>query len=146
MAGLHELVRGRRGVGQNFDRHVAIIRAHAGRNARAGINADRKIGALHFAVARDHRPELEAVELVAEHGHANDSAAVTDHHIDGLRRRLGCRHDQVALVFPVGIVGYDDQLPRRNRRNGFLHRVEHIGLHVSLRLSAMEQALAIKSW
>ncbi len=127
VAGLHQLVGAGIGIGEYLDRDGAIIGADAGRDALGGVHRDGEIGALDLAVARHHRSEAEAVELMAEHGHAHDAAAVTDHEVDHLRRGLGGRHDEVALVFAVLVVRHDDGLAGGDGRKGVFHGIKGLG-------------------
>ena len=83
------------------------MRADSGRYTFRGIDRDGEIGAVHFPILRHHALQSELVGALARDRHADQSAAVHGHEIDRLRRRLFRRHDQVAFVFAVGVVGHD---------------------------------------
>src|SRR3546814_6740300 len=66
----------------------------------------------------DLRGEVERLGAIGRHRHADDAARMADHEGDAFRRRLGGRHDQVALVLAVGVVDDDDELAGGDRRDG----------------------------
>jgi len=124
VAGLHQLLRVGIGIGQNLDRAGAVVGADARGNPLRGIDGDREIGAVALAVARDHRPEAEVLELMIDRRHADDATAIADHHVDRLRRGLAGGHDEVAFVFAILVVGDDDQFAIDNIVDGGLERIE----------------------
>ena len=109
MPGLHQLFGPRLRVGEDADRLRAVLGADARRDPLRGVDADGEIRAVRLAVLAHHRPESEALELGLDAGHANDAAAVADHHAHRLGRDLGGRHDQIALVLAVLVVRHDHQ-------------------------------------
>ena len=46
------------------------------------------------------------------------------HEVDRFRRRLFCRHHQVAFVLAIGVVGHDDELPRRDVAHDIVDGIE----------------------
>ena len=61
-------------------------------------------------VVRRHQRDLEPVEHVGRHRHADHAAGVADRERHQLRRRLAGGEDQVALVLAVLVVDDDDGL------------------------------------
>ena len=90
------------------NRRRAIVRADAGGHAVRGIDRDGEIGPIHLAVLRHHALQAELLGALVRDRRADQAAAVLGHEIDRLGRDLFRRHDQVALVFAIGIVGHDD--------------------------------------
>ena len=97
-------------VGQHPGGVRAVGRADAGRDAVAGVDRDRVRRTHPVAVVRRHQRDLEPVEHGGRHRHADHAAAVPDRERHQLRRRLGGREDQVALVLAVHVVDDHDRL------------------------------------
>ena len=57
-----------------------------------------------------HR-DLQLVQALPRHGQADQAAAVAGHEIDRFRGHHGGRDGQIALVFTVLIIDYDDHAP-----------------------------------
>src|SRR5262245_16592360 len=110
MAGLHQIFRHRGRVRHDADRFRAIAGADAAADAARGINADLEIRFKTFAVLTDHSFDAELLEAFGSHRHADQSAPVFGHEIDGRGRDKFGRHDQVAFVLPVRVVHHDHQL------------------------------------
>ena len=127
MAGLHQLFRPGLRIGQDADRLGPVAGADTGGDAFGGVHAYGEIGALGFAVLGNHRPEAQPPQLRFDGGNADDAAAVADHHIDFVRRDGGGRHDEIALVFPVLVVGHDDEPAGGDVLNGRFDQVERRG-------------------
>ena len=62
--------------------------------------------------------------------HANQSAPVLRHEIDRIGRHLLRRHDQIAFIFAVGVVGDDDHPPLTNVFQAFLDGIEGGALRI----------------
>src|SRR5690606_34723154 len=62
-------------------------------------------------VAADHHRQLQLVETLPEHRHADDPRGVPQHEPDLLGGDLLGGEDQVAFVLAVGVVDDDDHLP-----------------------------------
>ena len=78
------------------------------RDAVAGVDGDRVGRAQLVLVVRRHQRDLEPVEHVAGHRHADHAAGVPDGEGHQLGRRLGGGEDDVALVLAVLVVDDDD--------------------------------------
>ena len=74
---------------------------------RRASTRDGERGAHGRRVLGDHHADLQLVQPLAGHRHADEAAPVRGHEVDRLRRRLVGGHDQVALVLAVLVV--DDQ-------------------------------------
>ncbi len=66
---------------------------------------------MFLAVLRHHALQPELICALIGNRDANQAAAVRRHEIDCLRRHFFRRHDQVAFVFAIGIVGHDHHVP-----------------------------------
>ena len=113
-------------LGQQLERGGAVGGGDAGGHAVGGarVDGDREGRAHRLGVVLDHLRELEAVELVALHGRADQAAALAHHEGDDLGGRLLGGDDEVALVLPVLVVDDHDRAARRDVRDGLLDRVE----------------------
>ena len=100
------------------------MRADSGRHAFRRVDRDGEIGAIHFPILRHHSLQSELIGALARNRHADQSAAVHGHEIDRLWRRLLRGHDQIALVFAVGVVGHNDDFARRDVAQHVVNRVE----------------------
>ena len=85
---------------------------------------DRVRGAHPLLVRADHQRDLEAVEVLAGHRHADVARGVAHHERDQLGRRLLGGEDEVALVLAVLVVDDDDGLAGGDVGDGALDRVE----------------------
>ena len=72
----------------------------------------------------DHQRNLELVEPLAGHRHADQAAAVLRHEVDRLGRHLLGGHRQVAFVLAILVVDDDDHLAAADRGDGVLDRRE----------------------
>jgi len=106
---LNQLLRPCLWVRQQSDGNGAIKGADPGGNASGRIYTNGKIRAVRFAIIGHHWIEAETFQLRFQRGNTDNSAAVTDHHIDRFRGSLFRHHDEVALVFPVFIVRHDNE-------------------------------------
>ena len=126
VARTHEVARLGRAAGQQLERGGAVGGGDAGGHAVGGarVDGDREGRAHRLGVVLDHLRELEAVELVALHGRADQTAALAHHEGDDLGGRLLGGDDEVALVLPVLVVDDHDRAARRDVGDGLLDRVE----------------------
>ena len=111
MAGAGKVARCRGRLGQRADGGGAVGGRHAGGGAGAQVHRNREGRAMRLAVDGHHLRQLEAVELLFRHGHADDAAGVADHERHALRRGVLGRHDEVALVLAVLVVHDHDHAP-----------------------------------
>ena len=96
-------------------RHADRVRAIRGGNARGDavrrFDRHREIGAVHRAVLRDHRREIEALGVRRGDRHADQSAAVCRQEVDLLGRDEIGGEDEIALVLAVLLVDEDGHPP-----------------------------------
>ena len=85
-----------------------------GKNAKVAAGAvvvrDVEPNSTVVGVPGDHLGELEAVDVLLRHGHTDQALAVGGHEVDVLCGGELCGTDEVPLVFPVGVVGAEDEL------------------------------------
>src|SRR5262249_55756241 len=79
----------------------------AGGHAAARVHGDSERRAHGRGVLGHHHPELELVQALAGHRHADQAPPVGRHEVHAFRRDLVGGHDQIALVFTILVV--DDQ-------------------------------------
>ena len=124
VSGLHEIERLRAGFGQDADRLCAIVGADAGGDAASSIDRDGEVGAVAFAILQDHPLEAELLRTLIRDRRTDQAAAVGRHEIHGLGGDFLRGHDEIALVFSVRIVGYDDELSGTDVIEHVFDRVE----------------------
>ena len=111
-----------RRLGPRVDRREHRVRAIAGGNARARrvlrFDRDAERCAEPRGVLIDHQRNLELVEPLAGHRHADQPAAVFRHEVDRLRRHLLGGEGQIALVLAIFVVADDDDLAGAKRVDG----------------------------
>src|SRR3989441_2484558 len=95
--------------GANRDR--AVVGRGAGRDAASGVNGHGERGPHGGRVVRDHHRDLELVQPLAGHRHADEAAAVLGHEVDRLRRDLVGGHHEIALVLAVLVVNDHEDAP-----------------------------------
>ena len=93
-----------------LDGRGTIVRADSRGDAAGRIHGDGEIGPVHFPVLCHHPLEPELFRPLVCDRHADEAAAVGRHEVDCFRGRLFRRHDEVAFVLAIRVVGYDDQL------------------------------------
>ena len=111
-------------VGQHACRVGAVGGADPGRDPVAGVHGDRVRRPHPVAVVRRHQRDLEPVQHRSRHRHADHPAAVPDGERHQLRRGLGGREDEVALVLPLQVVDDHDRLAGRDVGDRALDRVQ----------------------
>src|SRR5438128_6910807 len=104
--------------GANRDR--AVVGRGAGRDATSGVDGDSERGPHGGRVVRDHHRDLELVQPLAGHRHADEAAAVLGHEVDGLRRDLVGGHHEIALVLAVLVVDDHEDASRADLLDGRL--------------------------
>ena len=124
VSGARQVPRLGRGVGQGACGVGAVGSADAGADAVARVDRDRVGGAQLVLVVRGHQRDLEPLEHVAGHRHADHAAGVADRERHQLGRGPGGGEDDVALVLTVLVIDDHDGLAGRDVGDGPLHRVE----------------------
>ena len=109
VSGLDERVRSPGGVDRGLDRHRAVVRRDARRDAFAGLDGHGERGLEAALVLVGHRAELELVAALLGQAEADEAAAVRGHEVDRLRGGELRRDDEVALVLAVLVVDHDDE-------------------------------------
>jgi hypothetical protein len=66
---------------------------------------------MFFSVLDHHALQPELVGPLVQDGDTNQAPAVRRHKIDRFRRHFFCRHDQIAFVLAIRIVGHDHHAP-----------------------------------
>jgi hypothetical protein len=64
-----------------------------------------------FSVLRHHALQAELVGALIRDGDTNQAPAMRRHEIDRFRRHFLGRHDQIAFVLAIGIIGHDHHAP-----------------------------------
>jgi hypothetical protein len=137
------------GVGshRNLDRVTSIARRYARRHALPGVDRFTESGSKHGSVVWGHEGKLQLIAFLCAQRQANQSATVCGHEVDRLRRDQLCRESQIAFVFAILIIHYNQHpagakiLQRlRNRSKG--HKYPLSGDLTLWRLGAVFVAMA----
>ena len=80
----------------------------AGGDAPGGIDAHLKIGAKILRVLHHHLFDAQLFESLQSGWYANQTPAILGHKIDGGRSNALGGHDQITLIFPIGIIHHND--------------------------------------
>ncbi len=109
-----EVLRRCRRVNKCPHRSGPVVRGDSRRHAMPGLDRYGERGAEPGSVVLwwDHQRKLESVQALAREWHADQPPRLTGHEVDGLGCRELGRDDEVALVLPVLVVYYDDELAR----------------------------------
>ena len=110
MAGARQVAGAGARVDERLDGGRAVEGRDAGARALTGVDGDGERGAVRLGVVADHQRQLELVEAVAGHGHADHTRRVAQEEGDLVGRGRLRGHDQVSLVLPVGVVDDDDDV------------------------------------
>jgi hypothetical protein len=95
-----------------------------GRHAFRGLYRCGEIGAERRPVVGHHRPQIQLPALLFRESQADQSASVTRHEIDCLRRdEFGC-DEQVALVFAILLVDQHHHAPGAEIRHEIGNRTD----------------------
>ena len=124
VAGARELPRLGRRVGQHAGGVRPVGGRDAGGDAVAGVHRDGVRRPQLVLVVRRHQRDLEPVEHLGRHRHADHAARVPDRERHQLGRRLARGEDDVALVLAVLVVHHDHGLARGDGGDRLLHGVE----------------------
>ena len=108
---LNQILGRRFGIGYRANSCGAIMRTNSCRHIVGGIDRDGEVGPVHFPVLHHHSLQAELFRPLVRNRHANQTAAVLGHKIHRVGRYLFRRHDEISLVFAVGVVGYDHYPP-----------------------------------
>ena len=98
------------GIDERLNRGRAVEGRDAGARALPCVDRDRERGAVGLGVHGDHQRQIERVEAIAGHGHADHAGGVLQEECDLLRRGGFRGHDEIALVLALLIVGHDHDL------------------------------------
>src|SRR5213594_4441810 len=98
-------------IDQGADRDRAVVGGGAGRDAASGVDRHGERSPHRRRVVRDHHRDLELVQPLAGHRHADEAAAVLGHEVDRLRRDLVGGHHEIALVLAVLVVNDHEDAP-----------------------------------
>ena len=118
----HEVGRLARGVDDGLDREGPLLRRDAGLR-RFVIHRHRVRRAQERGIRLDHWRELQAFRNLGQDRHAQLAAAMSDHEVDDLGRRLFGGADEIAFVLAVFGVDHDHHFAAGDRANrGFNRR------------------------
>src|SRR5947207_460762 len=107
-------------VDQCANRHRAVVGGGPGRHAATRIDGDRERRPHRRRVVRHHHPDLELVEAVAQHRHADEATAELGHEVHRFRCGLLRRHHEVALVLAILVVDDDEDPPLADFLDGLV--------------------------
>ena len=114
----HEIAGAHIAVGERPHRIAALLGGNSGRQAVADIHGDGEGCPERRVVGGDHRRQMQPAGVLERQRRADDAAAMADDEGDLLGRRGAGGHHEVALVFPVVVVGHDDDLATADRLDG----------------------------
>ena len=72
-------------------------------------------------VVTDHLLQAKLTTAIVGQGQANQAARVADHEVDGFRRDMLGRHDQVAFVLAIFLINQDDHAASLQLRDDFFN-------------------------
>src|SRR5437660_1572547 len=125
--GLHDVVRFRFWIGQYLDGLRAVGGADPRRDTLARVDAHGESGAEPCFVARDHLRELELLQSLDGHGHADHAARVLADERDCLRSYELRGHREIAFVLAVLVRSEEDHLSAADVLNSLGDRRERTG-------------------
>ena len=96
----------------------------SGGGGSPGIHRYGKSGLHGLGILKGHQGQLQLIQPLSNHGDADQAPSMADHEVYGLRRRLFCRQDQVALVLPIFIVQDNDKAARLDLLYRLFYRAE----------------------
>jgi hypothetical protein len=111
---LVQIFRRRFRVGDSQYCCCAIIGAYSCGHAPRRVHRDSEIGVMFFPVLRHHTLQAELVGALIRNGDTNQAPAMRRHKIHRFRRHFFRRHDQIAFVLAIRVVGHDHHAPFRN--------------------------------
>ena len=121
VAGADEIAGPGVAVGERAHGVGALLGRNPGGEPMTEVDRDRECGPERRVVGGHHGIEVEALGLLDRERRANDARRVADDEGHLLRGAQRSRHEQVALVLAVVVVGDDDDLAARK---GFDHRAD----------------------
>src|SRR5690606_28673739 len=71
------------------------------------VDRDGEGGAVLGGVGRHHHRQLQFIQAIAEHRHADDAGRMPQHEADLFRAGVLAGEDQIAFVLPVAVVDHD---------------------------------------
>ena len=87
---------------------------------------------MHLAVVGDHALEAKCRGAFLGDRSADQTSAELCHEIDGLRGDLGGGHEEIALVFPIFVIGDNDHPPLANLFENLRDGIETCGSNFDL--------------
>ena len=121
--GPRQVGRPRARIDRGEHRRRAIARRNAGAGDRPSPRSTRRTPCRTARCSvGDHLRQVELVEPLLGHRHADQAAAVLRHEVDRLGRDLLGRDRQVAFVLAILVVDDDDHLAVADRLDGVLDR------------------------
>src|SRR6185369_4130093 len=125
VTGDREVLGAHGGIDERADGHRAVVGRGAGRHAAAGVDGHGERRAQRRRVLGDHHAELQLVQPLAGHRHADQPAPVHGHEVHRFRRGLVGGQDQVTFVLTVLVVGDQQEMSLADLLEGLLDRDEH---------------------
>ena len=116
------------GVAQSPDGDRPVGSGDAGGDDIARIHGDGVRGALAILVDHRHRGQVETIEIVSGHAHADVAARVPDHECSQVGRGLLCGEDEVAFVFTALVIDHDHGAPIGDGLDGLVDGIHAHGI------------------
>ena len=107
VTGLHQVVGSCRPSNGGLHCPRTVRRRDAGGDSLGCLDRHRERRRMFGAVAHGHRLQAQQFAALARQRQADQAAAEAGHEIDGLRRDMLGRKDQIALVLPIFFVHQD---------------------------------------
>ena len=111
VAGAGQVVGAHQGIDERTNRDGAVVGGGAGRDPPPRVHGDRERGSHGGGVVGHHHRDLELVQALAEHGNADQAAAVLRHEVHRFRRDPVGRHHEVAFVLAILVVHDEEEAP-----------------------------------
>ena len=111
------------GVGERSDGGGTVRGGHTRGGAGLEIDGDGERGAVRIVPVGHHQGKVEGVGSLIGQGDADDAGGVADHEGERFGRGQLGRHDEVAFVLAVGVVGDQHHPARRQLGEGVGHGV-----------------------
>ncbi len=119
VAGAHEVAGLRVGIEQRLDGRRTVVRRDAGRRASFGLDRHREGGLEARCVLGHHHRDAQLLEPAADERHADETASVFGHEVDGFGRDHLGGHGEVAFVLAILVIHDDDHLSGADVGDGF---------------------------
>ena len=127
VAGPHEIAGAAVAVGERAHRVAALLGGNPGVETVPHVDRHRESRAERRVIGGDHGIEVQALGVLRRQGRADDAGGMADDEGHFLRRAQRRRHEQVALVLAVVVVGDHDDLAAGERGHQLLHAVIVVG-------------------